>query len=406
MRVLFLTSEFPYPPFAGAPLRNFGLIEGLAADHEIWLLSFRGDLGIPPAQTPLHSLCERINTVPCPQRTRTERLRDLFLTSQADIARRFYSPAFAAQLQDWLDAVQFDLVQIENLEMAIYLPQIAASQPNARLIYDAHNAEYALQQRIYETERSSLLHLPGAAYSFVQARRVKTLEKNVCTAVDHVIAVSDTDARLLSELGCDAPVTVVPNGISTHLYQRPDTDPVELQKPALIFTGKMDYRPNVDAVLWFAEEILPLIRQALPEAHFYIVGQAPHARLDVLRGQAGITLTGLVPEVLPYLQAASVFVVPLRMGSGTRLKVLQAMAVGCPIVSTSIGAQGLAVTDGTELFLADTAKEFARAVVRIQEHRAELSRMGENARAFVQKHYDWSVLIPRIQQVYQGLKRD
>ncbi len=406
MRILFLTSEFPYPPFAGAPLRNFGLIEGLAAEHEIWLLSFRGELAMPAAQSPLKAYCAQIATIPRPERSRLDRLRDLLLSARADIARRFHSADYAARLRDWLRTTTFDLVQIENLEMAIYLPEIRAMQPNVPIIYDAHNAEYALQQRIYETERASLLHLPGAAYSYIQARRVGTFEAEVCHQVDHIFAVSDTDARLLGRLGADTPITVVPNGISTSIYQQPATQPIDLQKPALLFTGKMDYRPNVDAALWFAEDILPLIRQQLPEAHFYIVGQSPHSRLDVLRGQAGITLTGLVPAVLPYLQAASVFVVPLRMGSGTRLKVLQAMAVGCPIVSTTIGAQGLAITDGEELFLADTAKEFARAVIRVQENPEQKRLMGEKARAFVRQHYDWSVLIPQVQAVYRELARD
>lgn len=406
MRVLFLTSEFPYPPYAGAPLRNFGLIEGLAAEHEIWLLSFRGELALPAAQSPLRSYCAQIATIPRPERSRWDRLRDLLFSARADIARRFYSTDFAAQLQDWLRATTFDLVQIENLEMAIYLPEIRAMQPDVPVIYDAHNAEFALQQRIYETERGSLLRLPGAVYSYIQAQRVGAFEREVCRQVDHIIAVSDTDARLLRGLGTDTPITVVPNGISTSIYQQPASQPIDLQQPALLFTGKMDYRPNVDAALWFAEEILPLIRQGLPDAHFYVVGQSPHPRLDVLRGQAGITLTGLVPAVLPYLQATSVFVVPLRMGSGTRLKVLQAMAVGRPIVSTTIGAQGLSITDGEELFLADTAKEFARAVIRIQENPEQMAAMGEKARAFVRQHYDWSVLIPQVQAIYRGLARD
>lgn len=402
MRVLFLTSEFPYPPFAGAPLRNFGLIEGLAGKHEIWLLSFRSEFGVQPEQTPLHDLCGQIETIAPPQRTRMDRVRDL-MTGSADIARRFYHPAFSNQLRTWLQTTHFDLIQIENLEMAVYLPEIRALQPDTPVVYDAHNAESALQQRIYETDKQSILHLPAALYSLIQARRIGQMETSVCQQVDHVVAVSDTDGELLQSVCAGTPVTVVPNGISAHLYQQPSTQPAELQHPALVFTGKMDYRPNVDAVLWFAEEVLPLIRQDLPDAHFYIVGQSPHSRLDVLRGQAGITLTGFVPAVLPYLQAASTFVVPLRMGSGTRLKVLEAMAVGSPIVSTTIGAQGLSITDGEELILADTAREFARAVVRLQRHPEHMHTMGVKAKAFVEANYDWSVLLPRLLAVYEEL---
>ncbi|GAB4572081.1 MAG: glycosyltransferase [Anaerolineae bacterium] len=404
MRVLFLTSEFPYPPFGGAPLRNYGLIKGLAEEHEIWLLSFRSEVALPPEQTPLHTFCTAIETVPAPARTRGDRIRDL-LAGHADIARRFDSEAFREKLDHWLASQRFDLIQIENLEMTIYLPTIKVRQPDTPVIYDAHNAEYALQQRIFETERRSLAHLPGALYSLVQARRVRAMERAVCNAVDHVIAVSDTDAEHLQRLKADTPITVVPNGISTDLYLQPVPDPVELEQPALVFTGKMDYRPNVDAALWFAEEILPLIRQEIANTHFYVVGQSPHPRLDVLRGQPGITITGLVPRVLPYLQAASIFVVPLRMGSGTRLKVLEAMAAHCAVVSTRIGAQGLGAEDGQELILADTTREFARAVIRLLKDPAQARALGANAQTFARERYDWQVLLPRLKDVYAEITR-
>ncbi len=402
MRILFLTSELPYPPYAGAPMRNFGIIEGLAR-HEIWLLSFHSQRAIDPAQTPLARLCAAVKMLPVPGRSITDRLRTLLFTREADLARRFYSPALTDQLRQWLAATRFDLIQIENLEMAVYLPIIRETQPGTPVIYDAHNAEYALQQRIYETERAALTGLPGALYSRIQAQRVRRLEQEICRAVDYVIAVSETDAGLLRALAGDTPVAVIPNGITARLYSQPAFEPVDLEKPALVFTGKMDYRPNIDAALWFGQEILPLVRQELPDAHFYIVGQSPHRRLNVLRGQSGITLTGLVPDILPYLQAASVFVVPLRMGSGTRLKVLEAMAAGCPIVSTSIGAQGLAITDGQELILADTAKEFARSAVRLYRDPQQARTLGEKARAFVCEHGDWSVLLPRLEAVYREL---
>ncbi len=402
MRILFLTSELPYPPYAGAPLRNFGLIEGLTG-HEVWLLSFASPYSQKAEQTPLRDLCARIEVVPQPQRAMLNRLQTLLLTRQADIARRYLSTAYARRLQDWLSGQAFDVIQIENLEMAVYLPLIRSLQPATPVIYDAHNAEYALQQRIYETERATPTQTLSALYSYVQARRIREFERQTCQAADYIIAVSHTDAELLQRLDITTPIRVVPNGISTRLYETPVQDPVDLEETALVFTGKMDYRPNIDAALWFAEEILPLVREEIPDAHFYVVGQSPHSRLDVLRGKPGITLTGLVPAVVPYLQAASVFVVPLRMGSGTRLKVLQAMAAGCPIVSTRVGAEGLSVVDGQELILADTAKEFARAVARLQKERDKAAEMGACARQFVKDHYDWSVLLPCLLEVYREL---
>jgi glycosyltransferase involved in cell wall biosynthesis len=158
----------------------------------------------------------------------------------------------------------------------------------------------------------------------------------------------------------------------------------------------MDYRPNVDAALWFANDIFPQIS----DAHLYLVGNRPGAQLQALGGN--ITVTGFVDEVLPYLHAATVFVVPMRVGSGTRLKLLQAMAAGCAIVSTRTGAAGLNVTHGREMLLADDAASFARAVnslLKDEDRRAELAANGKN---FVREHFDWSVIVPKLLRVYEG----
>jgi glycosyltransferase involved in cell wall biosynthesis len=400
VQILFLTADLPYPPYAGAPLRIFGLIEGLA-EHAIWLMSFT-IARVDPAQTPLGRLCRRVITVPAPLRSTRDRLRGLALSHQPDMAFRRYSPRYAQELRQLLQQQAFDLIQIENLEMAVYLPVIREVQPDTPIVYDAHNAEYALQRRIYESDRSSTARLHVALYSYIQSQRLRRFERQVCQDVNYVVAVSDTDADLLRALDIRTPVAVVPNGISTRLY-RPADEPIDLGDAALVFTGKMDFRPNVDAALWFAEEILPLVRQDVPNAHFYVVGQSPHPRLDVLRGQPGITLTGLVPDIVPYLHAASVFVVPLRMGSGTRLKVLEAMAAARPIISTQVGVQGLNVTDGQEVILADTSREFAQAVVELQKNRERAAAMGRRAEEFVRQYYDWSVLLPRLMQVYGEL---
>ena len=162
----------------------------------------------------------------------------------------------------------------------------------------------------------------------------------------------------------------------------------------------MDFRPNVDAVLWFAREVLPQIRAAVPDVRFLIVGQRPHRRLDSLRNDPAVELTGWVEDPRPYIAEASVYVAPLRMGGGTRLKLLEAMAMGKAVVATRLGAEGFPVQDGREMVLADTPDEFATAVVgllRSPERREALEQAG---RRFVEERYDWSVIVPRVEAVY------
>lgn len=169
----------------------------------------------------------------------------------------------------------------------------------------------------------------------------------------------------------------------------------------LVFSGTMDFRPNVDAALWFALEVLPLVRQEEPDAHFVIVGQKPHRRLDVLRDRADVMLTGTVEDTRPYIAGAAIYVVPLRMGGGTRFKILEAAAMSRAIVSTSLGCEGFPVENGRELVIADSPRQFADAVVALLRDSSRRAELGAAARAFVQA-YDWKNIIPRLEAVYGG----
>jgi glycosyltransferase involved in cell wall biosynthesis len=168
----------------------------------------------------------------------------------------------------------------------------------------------------------------------------------------------------------------------------------------LVFTGKMDFRPNVDAVLWFTQGVLPLIREELPETRFWVVGKDPHPRLAPLGGDPAVVLTGAVEDVRPYIAAAAVYVVPLRIGGGTRLKVLEAMAMGKAVVSTALGCEGFDVVPDQELVVADTPSEFAAAVLALLRDPSRGERLGRAARRFAGSRYDWRIIVPRMEQVY------
>ena len=403
-RILFLMPQLPYPPQQGTTLRTFGLFNGLAQrGHEMALICFREADQPDPAETPLPDMASPLVTLPAPPaRSRPRRLLDL-AAGHTDMARRLWLPAFLEALRDLLSRERFDVIQIEGLEMAVYLPEIVqmvrGQSPGTLLVYDAANAEHALQQRMARQDWRTPRRWPMAAYSSIQARRLADFERQTVRLVDPVGACSKEDAALIAALGQPTPITVVPNAIDVDSYAASDSPPADVPHPALVFTGKMDYRPNIDAVLWFAEEILPRIREKVPGAHFLAVGQKPHPRLDVLRGREDVTLTGFVPEIQPYIGAADVFVTPLRMGSGTRLKLLEAMAMGRAIVSTRLGAEGLHVQDGEHLLLADEPDAFADAVVALLGDDARRRALGERGREFVLAHHDWAAVIPRLEGV-------
>ena len=466
MKILALSPQLPYPPMQGTTLRNFYLLRELGRRHEVSLLTFvqaevpktsapprsrheaasseangritsaapRETVNRPAgevlgADSPLHTFCRAIRTVPAPPR---RGLAQRALTSLAsplpDMALRLPSAAFAAALRAWLAAEDFDIIQVEGIELAAYGLQahqagtrskleavsrragLSPSPASPRLVFDDHNAEYVLQRSAFQSDARHPSRWHAALYSFVQWQKLARYERDVLRAYDAVAAVSQTDARALQQIAPSVTIHVVPNGVDTEEFAPraavvdgaadESHDTADEQSADLVFTGKMDYRPNVDAVLWFAGEILPRVRAQVPAARFVIVGQQPHPRLTPLAALAGVLLTGWVEDVKPYIAGAAVYVAPLRMGGGTRLKVLQAMSMAKPIVSTTLGCDGLSVQSGREALLGDTPDAFAAAVVRLLRDPALGRRLGAQARALAIAQYDWRRIGPLMEACY------
>ncbi len=404
--LLLLTPQLPYPPHQGTSLRNFHIIRGLADRYALTLLTFleEDQSADPQVNKPLFDLCVRIVTVPAPPRSKGTRLRQMLTTRLPDMAHRLFSPAFEEKLRVLLTENQFDLVQVEGIELARYMPIVRQTSPQSQLIFDDHNAEAQLQRRNMETDAATLRRWPAAAYSWLQTRRLEKFEAWACEAADWVTAVSPTDATHLTRLtgAGSTPISVIPNCLDVAQYQLADETALPFD---LVFSGKMDYRPNIDAVLWFADAVWPLIVAERPSTTWAVVGQKPHARLERLRSLPGVTLTGWVDRVQPYLAGASVYVMPFRIGSGTRLKLIEAMAAALAIVSTPVGAEGFPVTHNQELVLAETPVEMATAVLQLLQSPAQREDLGRAAEQFA-RQYDWRQVIPQFAEIYERLLVD
>ena len=394
--ILLLTPQVPYPPQQGTALRNWGLLQGLAADHEVSLLAFASpDQSLTPDPVLARSAA-RVAVIPQPARPAKDRLRDLLTSRHPDLTQRLVSEPFRRRLEAWLTHYSFDWVMVEGLEMAPYLA--ACSGFDGRLAFDDHNCEYLLQRRAARSDWRHPRRWLGALYSSIQWRRLRRYEAAVCRQVDLVIAVSEADAAALRAISPGVAPLVIPNGIDVKAYAAADSrsaaDPPSLSQPAFVFTGTMDFRPNVDGVLWFVGTVWPRIRAALPEAHFYIVGRHPHARLDRVRGVPGIVVTGGVPDTRPYIRGAAVYVVPLLVGGGTRLKLLESTAMGKAIVATPLAAEGFS-EPGRAMVLAESPAAFADACITLAQDPAAQVTWGERARAYAEA-YDWAKLLPAL----------
>ncbi|HSM56161.1 MAG TPA: glycosyltransferase [Candidatus Sulfomarinibacteraceae bacterium] len=401
LTILLLTPQLPYPPHQGTSLRNYHLIRGLARRHEVHLLSFQDANHPDPggAIQRLEVLCASVTTAPAPRRTARERLRRLIIDSRPDMAHRLQSAAFDDALRSLLRARPYDVAQVEGIELAAAMPLIRNEQPACRIVFDDHNAEAELQYRAFLTDVRRPARWPLALYSLVQWRRLRRYEKWAAQSADAVTVVSHSDKLHLENLASSLEPTVIPNCIDITEYGKKLSPDVTIPKYDVVFSGKMDYRPNVDAMLWFGDAIWPHIRREKPDATWAIVGQKPHRRLEPLAKLPGVTITGFVPDVQPYLTGAGVYVMPFRMGSGTRLKLIEAMACGKAIVSTHTGAEGFPVNAGEQLLLADDPDHFAEAVLALLSDGGRREALGAAAREFAAA-YDWRRIVPRLDEVY------
>jgi glycosyltransferase involved in cell wall biosynthesis len=295
-------------------------------------------------------------------------------------------------IQHRLARNNYDAIFCDTLDAAVNLPP----RLQAPLIVNEHNVEHLILRRYLQCE-SNPLYL---AYAWIEAEKLQRWERTVCARAALVLACSEHDRQELVRLYPGANVAVVPNVVDCSDYK-----PSPFGNGAtVLYTGGMDWYPNRDAVQFFAFSILPEIQRHIPGVQFVVAGRNPSPDFQAqFTGVSGLTFTGTVPDMRPELAKAAVVVVPLRIGSGTRLKILEAAAMGKPIVSTRLGAEGLDFVDGKEILLADDSAAFASAVVELLNSPHRWEQLGAMARRRVEQSYDYGVLKSRLSNVFRRL---
>ncbi|MGQ9928129.1 MAG: glycosyltransferase family 4 protein [Chloroflexaceae bacterium] len=406
MHILLLSPYPPYPPRSGGALRIYHLLRGLAERHEVTLLTFAPDAAAVAALAPLRAVCGVISVPGPPRRSLLQRGVTMLTAATPDMGLRNQAPAYAEALSRMLAARRYDVVQAESIEMAGYLMQARGLGP--LLALDEFNAEYVLQRRAALADlRQGLALRPGAlvagVYSLVQWRKLARYERGALRAFDRLLVVSEQDRAALARLDPQHAhrLRVVPNGVDTaHLRRGPVVG--DFGPATLTFVGTLDYRPNLDALRWFVRDVLPRIRAQRPDARLLVVGRAAGRAARALADGEVVELVGEVADVRPYIDGAAVYVLPVRIGGGSRLKLLEALAMEAPVVSTSLGIEGTTgLRHETHLLIADRAETFAAAVVRLIADPDLGARLGAAGRAYVVAHYDWKVIVPRLEAAYR-----
>lgn len=383
MNILFIAREIPYPPNSGVRMRVWNVLKQLSHNHEIKLICYGKDSDTIPQEA--KDACTDIILINPLQRAKGLALLlnvflGLFSKFPYAVSSRF-SQGMKDAIEKTVQDQNVDLIMCDSLYLARHIPF-----KKNKTVLNEHNIESVIIERYTKVETHFLKKL----YASYELNRMKNFEKDIWAKFDQCYVCSEVDKSEIIKQTQHKNVVVIPNGVDVDQFQPQEVT----RKPlSLVYTGLISWKPNEDAVLYFAKEIYPLIKQKIPNASFTVVGNGPCEAIQQLgKNDPSITVTGFVDAVKPYILETEVFIVPLRIGSGTRLKILEAWAMGKAIVSTSIGAEGLEYTDGKNIMIADTPQSFADKTIELLKNQALKSTLEQNGRKLAEQKYAWDVI--------------
>ena len=400
MEILYLAHRIPYPPNKGDKIRSFHHVQHLAKSHNIHVACMVDDYEDLEYVSPLRDMCQSVYAVY--QSKHTMKCKSLLaLATGAPLSVGSYQ---SGKFQDYVNSVlatqKIDVILMFSSVMAQYVQHVSGI-PKVMDFVDVDSEKWKMYVGFH--------HFPLSWLYRLESRRLARFEAEVARSCDCSILVTEEEAESLSKRVSGRRIVAVANGVDLSYFDSNGALSLSPNSPCLIFAGAMDYFPNIDAVRYFSSEIFPTIRESLPEVHFLIVGRNPPETVSELGSQPGISVIGSVPDMRPYLQKAWVSVAPLRIARGIQNKVLEAMAMGIPVVGTSSAFEGMKAKDDDGIRIADTPREFALGVLTLLRDMALRQECSGQARRYVERCHRWDdhcsrldTLVREIAETYRG----
>ena len=395
-KILFVTTRIPYPPWEGHQIRTYNLLKRVCEEHEVKLVSFVRSDEDPAHADHLRTICKSVDLIKIPADQGKSKLLSTILsgvvTKTPFVVRKYSAPEMEQKLKEVIEQDAPDLIHFDMLPLAQYLP-LCGDIPT---ILNDHNVESLLVERRAEATSS----IPQKVFFSNQAPKLEEFEKFATQNATEILACSQEDAEILSRMGNGKGIHIIANGVD--IEQFIPSDDVQVDHNKIIFVGGMGWFPNKDGMNFFIKEAMPLICEQNPDASLTVVGKSDGLDIpDQLKDK--VSATGFVDDFRPLVHEAAVYILPLRVGSGTRLKLLEAMAMGKAIVSTRIGAEGVVLEDGENILMADTPQEIADAVIKLMRNKHLRDRLGKAAHEQAKNLYDWRILGNKMLAVYDSV---
>ena len=401
MNILWVKTELLHPVDKGGKIRTYNMLRELKRDHKITYLTLDDSTAGPDERAQAQEYCDELVCIPHVARPKftlgfyLDLLVNLFSAAPYAI-KKYESKALEREILNRANMGQFDVIVCDFLAPAI---NVRFNLPSTTILFQ-HNVEAMIWKRHYQVQSNPL----KKAYLFVQWWKMQRFESRMCREFDHVIAVSEADRHEMQQAYSATRISDVPTGVDVQFF-RP-TGLQRLDAGGLVFTGSMDWLANEDGIRYFTDQIFPIVKKKIPNATVTVVGRNPNPILiELSKRDSSIIVTGRVDDVRPYIERAEIFIVPLRIGGGTRLKIFEAMAMEKAIVSTSVGAEGLPVTSG-ELLLADSPEAFADSVIHLLEDKSLAKQIGRRAAKTVRERFAWSNVAEQFSKICERAVRE
>lgn len=394
MKILIISNKFPFPPYDGGALATLNMIRGLVKNgNQITLISLNTTKHFYGDNPEALETEEKINIHLVPVNTRIRMhalLFNLLFSTYPYILQRFHTHEMKRVLASHLGHASYDLVQLEGLGVCQYLPSIRAYH-HGPVSLRAHNVEHHIWIKRAERQRNPLLRY----YSALTGRRMKKAETAALDKIDLLVPISENDAKAFRNMGYNKPLEIIPVGIDS-----PGIQTVKSLSPSLVYIGALDWYPNQEGLMWFLQMVWPTLKKKVPRMECHVAGRnAPRWLIHRLKHR-GISFHGEVDSARDFLSAGWIQIVPLFTGSGIRVKILEGMSLGKAIVATPQAAEGIPVTNGKEIILAHSPRDFIHAIRKLTAKPSLITQLGQNARVFVQENFNNFVLGARLTGFY------
>ncbi len=393
MNIIFITTFIPYPPHGGAHQRTYNLLKHITKENDVYLIGFIKENNDLENAAYLEKLCKKVYAFRLPDDwSKVSFVKSLFLNLFSPLpytVQKYYYTQARQTIANLVRQVKFDILHCDMADLAEYIYDY---NPKSTVLVN-HNVESTLMLRHAEVEKN-----PFKRWVFyLQHKKLFRYEKKMCPMFKCNVTVSELDKQQLQLISPQARFFVVPNGVDVDYFQ---PQKLQIEKNTLIFAGRTDYLPNIDGIKFFQQEIWPLIKKEVKDARLAMIGKTKSNSDISIKTTKDATHLGFVEDVRPLIGKAAVYIVPLRIGGGTRLKILDAMAMGKAIVSTSIGAEGIDITHGKNILIADTPEDFSKQVINVLNDTNLRESLGTEGRKLVEEKYSWDVIGKKMTEIY------